>query len=87
MTPRRVARARTAPARPYERASEPVPAEIAAYQNVARGWLLMWSPWRRTWTAIACFGAAPVIIDHPDPLELLRQCRAAELSAAQGGER
>lgn len=65
----------------YQRILDPVPAEIAAYQNAARDWLLLWSRWRRTWTAIARFGPEPLIIDHPDPIVLLQRCRVAELTA------
>lgn len=67
---------------PYVSAPAPGPGEVAAYQQMARDWLVMWSPWRRVWTAMALFGSEPIIIDHPNPWELLKHCHAAEMAAA-----
>lgn len=71
------------PGPPRRRLPAPGPREVAGYQAMARGWLVMWSPWRRVWTAIAQFGPEPLIFDHPDPWELLDRCRAAELATAR----
>jgi hypothetical protein len=71
------------PGPPRRRGPDPHPQQVAYLQMQARGWLVMWSPWRRAWTAVAQFGPVPVILDHPNPEELLKRCRAAELSATQ----
>jgi hypothetical protein len=34
-------------------------------QSGRNGWLVIWSPWRRTFTGFACFTAVPVVIDEP----------------------
>ncbi|WP_131738053.1 hypothetical protein [Actinomadura roseirufa] len=47
--------------------------------EVARpGWVVMWSPWRRTLTAFCAFSAsAPVVLDAASAEELLRLMDAA----------
>ncbi|MCO6009460.1 hypothetical protein NE236_31265 [Actinoallomurus purpureus] len=42
------------------------------------GWMIFWSPWRRMFTAIACFTRDPVLIDTPTLNELLDSMRAVE---------
>jgi hypothetical protein len=74
-----------APAEPaYVRAIDPGPAELAGWQSMIPDWLLMWSPWRRAWTAMARFGAQPIIIDDRNIHHLLAQCQRAEMAAAYG---
>lgn len=63
---------------------DPVPQEVAAVQGVLRDWAVMWSPWRRAFTAFARFGGEPLIIDEPDKMRFLQRCHAAELAAAHG---
>lgn len=82
MTRHRAGGAPPTPGRPARCLPDPWPTEVAQYQAMARDWLWMWSPWRRAWTAVARFGARPLILDDPNPHELLRQCRAAELAVA-----
>jgi hypothetical protein len=41
------------------------------------GWLVMWSPWRRKFTAFACFSCDPLIIDELTPALLLEQMHRA----------
>jgi hypothetical protein len=46
-------------------------------QAARPGWLVMWSPWRRTFTAFACFTPDPVVIDEPTAdLLVSRMCLA-----------
>lgn len=35
-------------------------------QSKVRGWIVMWSPWRQTFTAFARFSSEPLIIDEAD---------------------
>jgi hypothetical protein len=35
-------------------------------QKDFRGWLVMWSKWRQTYTAFACITTEPLIIDEPE---------------------
>ena len=72
------------PPGPRRRVPDPHPQEVAYLQMQARGWLVMWSPWRRTWTATALFGTQPIIIDHRNVHRLLPQCEQAETAAAHG---
>ncbi len=74
---------RCAPGRPVLRprdVPDPAPRQIAAVQAAASDWLVMWSAWRRDWTAFARFGPVALVVDDPDPGRLLRRCRAAELT-------
>ncbi|MCO6005468.1 hypothetical protein NE236_10785 [Actinoallomurus purpureus] len=61
------------------------PVAIAqAVQSQCPGWLVFWSPWRRTFTAIACFTRDPVLIDARTVNELLDAMRAIEAAAGAG---
>jgi hypothetical protein len=42
------------------------------------GWLVIWSPWRRTFTAFACFAPDAVVIDEMAVDRLLVAMREAE---------
>ncbi|WP_433177767.1 hypothetical protein [Actinoallomurus sp. CA-150999] len=55
-----------------------------AVQNHCPGWLVFWSPWRRTFTAIACFTRDPVLIDARTPNDLLDDMREIEATAGPG---
>jgi hypothetical protein len=58
-------------------------AAVAAQVQMARpGWLVIWSPWRRTLTAFACFAADPVVIDEASPDRLVERMRGVELRYA-----
>ncbi|GAA4637218.1 hypothetical protein GCM10023196_090130 [Actinoallomurus vinaceus] len=48
-------------------APDPSPQDLAALQATCRGWAVMWSRWRRAYTAFALFTAEPLIVDEPDP--------------------
>jgi hypothetical protein len=58
-------------------------AEAQRIQASRRGWLVMWSPWHRTYTAFCCLSP-----DHSRPLdaattdELVREMRRVELRYA-----
>lgn len=39
-------------------------AVAASVQETRRGWLIFWSPWRRTYTAIASITREPTILDE-----------------------
>ncbi len=56
----------------------------ASIQAKHRWWLVMWSPWRRQFTAMGCFAPVPIIIDEADRIELLQRMRAEELRFTQG---
>lgn len=43
-----------------------------------RGWLVLWSPWRRTFTAFSCFTPMPLVMDAPTAAGL-----SAELSRVE----
>lgn len=61
---------------------EASPGAIAkAVQSHCPGWMVFWSPWRRTFTAIACFTRDPVLIDTPRLNELLDSMREVESAA------
>ena len=45
-------------------------------------WLIMWSPWRREFTAFGRFAPAAIVIDQADPRDLLTAMREEELRAA-----
>jgi hypothetical protein len=45
-------------------------------------WLVMWSAWRRTFTAFACFTREPVIIDEPRADVFLQLIKQVELEAS-----
>jgi hypothetical protein len=47
-----------------------------------RGWLVIWSPWRRAYTAFACFTPGSVVLDADAPSHLVEQMRQTELQAA-----
>jgi hypothetical protein len=34
-------------------------------QGNHREWLVMWSPWHRTFTAFSCFTPDPLVVDEP----------------------
>ena len=54
-------------------------------QELARrnqGWVVMWSSWRRAFTAFACFTAEPVVLDEPAVPVLLAHMRQTELTYA-----
>ncbi|WP_345435935.1 hypothetical protein [Actinoallomurus vinaceus] len=61
---------------------DPSPRDLAALQAACTGWLIMWSRWRRAYTAFGACTKRPVIIDEADPARLIQQCRAIELAAA-----
>ena len=63
---------------------DPSPQQLAALQSRCDGWSLMWSRWRRAYTAFARFGATPAIIDDADPARLLERCRRFETAVAYG---
>jgi hypothetical protein len=54
-------------------------AEARQIQHSRRGWLVMWSLWRRTFTAFSCFSPAPVVVDAPTPESLLIRMQHVEL--------
>jgi hypothetical protein len=54
-------------------------AEARQIQQSHRGWLVMWSVWRRTFTAFSCFSTAPVVVDAPTTQSLLIRMHHVEL--------
>ncbi|WP_433187760.1 hypothetical protein [Actinoallomurus sp. CA-150999] len=75
------------PVRPPARrmvAPDPSPQDLAAVQAACRGWAVMWSRWRRAYTAFATFTAGPLILDEPDPARLMQRCREVQYAVAHG---
>jgi hypothetical protein len=56
-------------------------------QRAHRGWVVMWSAWRRTFTAFGCFSQARLVVDEPTADGLVDQMRRIELrhSAIRAG--
>jgi hypothetical protein len=57
---------------------------VAALQAACGGWAVMWSRWRRAYTAFAAFTPVPLIVDEPDPARLLQRCREVQYAVAHG---
>jgi hypothetical protein len=64
--------------------ADPSPQDLAAVQAACGGWAVMWSRWRRAYTAFATFTAGPFILDEPDPARLLQRCREVRTAVAHG---
>ncbi|REE96789.1 hypothetical protein [Thermomonospora umbrina] len=47
-------------------------------QTAFPGWLVMWSPWRRTFTAFASFTPNALVMDEPTTDRLIDQMRMVE---------
>jgi hypothetical protein len=54
----------------------------ARIQGRHPAWMVMWSCWRRQFTAIGRLAPVPVILDEADPRALLQAMRAEELRHA-----
>lgn len=60
-------------------------------QNRCRGWLVIWSKWRQTYTAFSCMTTEPMIIDDADfdrfldRIEQVERKRVGELPGAVNG--
>jgi hypothetical protein len=48
-------------------------------QESHRSWVVMWSAWRRTFTAFSCFTPGPMVVDEPTPEALISAMRRVEL--------
>jgi hypothetical protein len=53
--------------------------EAQRIQNSHRSWLVMWSVWRRTFTAFSCFSPHPLVVDKPTADGLVSEMRRIEL--------
>lgn len=82
MVARHVRRRLPAAARAVPDAAER--ASAADLQATCRSWLVIWSPWRRTFTGFACFTAGQVIIDEADKDAFLEQVKQVELANSVG---
>lgn len=51
--------------------ADPHPRVAASLTDTCRGWLVIWSPWRRTYTAFAAVTGERTIIDEPTVHSLL----------------
>jgi hypothetical protein len=56
---------------------------VARIQAKHPCWLIMWSPWRREFTAFGRFAPVAIVIDQADPRDLLRAMREEELRSAR----
>ncbi|GAA4510801.1 hypothetical protein GCM10023191_073950 [Actinoallomurus oryzae] len=48
-------------------------------QESHRDWLVMWSPWHRTFTAFSCFTPDALVVDEPTPEALVNAMLRVEL--------
>jgi hypothetical protein len=65
--------------------AETLPAEVTTAWQLQRarpGWVVMWSPWRRTFTAFAYFAPVALVLDSPTAEQLTAEMRQAELQYA-----
>lgn len=66
----------------------PRPEDIAAaIERTQPGWLVMWSPWRRKFTAFALFGplfGEALVLDEAEVPALLDRMREAEMAVERG---
>jgi hypothetical protein len=61
------------------------PSELAAQLQEHRpGWLIIWSPWRRCFTAFAALGPSAFIIDAPTVSCLTGHLNQAEMAIRAG---
>lgn len=59
---------RTKPAGSVSAKDDAVRSEQARrIQATHRQWVVMWSAWRRTYTAFSCFTAEPLVVDEATP--------------------
>ena len=52
-------------------------------QSSYRGWIVMWSKWRQTYTAFSCITGEPVIIDDADSDRFQDRIRQVEQKRAE----
>jgi translation initiation factor 2 gamma subunit (eIF-2gamma) len=48
-------------------------------QAAHRQWVVMWSVWRRTYTAFSCFTVGPLVVDEATPDGLVSAMARVEL--------
>jgi hypothetical protein len=66
-------------------ATLPSPSEVAAeLQDHRPGWLIIWSPWRRCFTAFAALSPSALIIDAPSISRLTGHLDQAEMAIRAG---
>jgi len=53
--------------------------EALRIQATYRQWVVMWSAWRRTYTAFSCFTAGPLVVDEATPDALVSAMVRVEL--------
>jgi hypothetical protein len=53
--------------------------EALRIQATHRQWVVMWSAWRRTYTAFSCFTAGPLVVDEATPDDLVSAMVRVEL--------
>lgn len=53
--------------------------EARRIQAAHRQWVVMWSAWRRTYTAFSCFTAGPLVVDEATPDGLVSAMVRVEL--------
>ncbi|MEV5705136.1 GntR family transcriptional regulator [Actinoallomurus sp. NPDC052274] len=62
-------------------------AVATSLQSTYGGWVIIWSPWRRAFTAFSAISPDPVIIDEASVSGLLRRIGEVELAARTPGRR
>jgi hypothetical protein len=53
--------------------------EARRIQATHRQWVVMWSAWRRTYTAFSCFTVGPLVVDEATPDDLVSAMVRVEL--------
>jgi hypothetical protein len=53
--------------------------EARRIQATHRQWVVMWSAWRRTYTAFSCFTVGPLVVDEATPDGLVSAMVRVEL--------
>jgi hypothetical protein len=53
--------------------------EAMRIQATHRQWVVMWSAWRRTYTAFSCFTVGPLVVDEATPDGLVSAMVRVEL--------
>jgi hypothetical protein len=51
------------------------------------GWVVMWAPYHRRYTAFGACTSVRTIIDAPDPTTLIARARTAQLAATSDARR
>lgn len=57
---------------------------LARVQRACPGWLVMWSPWRQTYTAFCATSREGLVLDENEPTDLIQRIVHADLVLSIG---